>query len=1449
MGKYENTDILKGLSRDIASSKTPDGVLEFALNMMEDDYEGGTASRHTESGCEQQVNSSYVIGGITYQHVGNIDMNPDKKIMFLTDGAGTEIIAHMIRGRLTVIRQFTGTEVFGFDVKYPIQGVGHVRRGTEEIIYWNDTFNPDRNLNLSRLNLYEDTAGVFQPDLTLFNRNFLVPKTELVAENDGGGLFELGTYRIALYYLDRLNNQTEVFYISNQIQVARGNKTDEDALITGGWNINSNNFANNLGAWNPVSKSFTFSFTNVDPTYDKLVVVATKYTDGYGIPVSSSIVDTLNIAERTEIEWTFDGIDAQDPQVDTSVITASYTRYETSQYMLHIQNRLIRANLTENVYDWAKVQRFTTRNAQVKWIAKDVTYNNSDTSPNYKRTPGVFDNLSMMRDEIGAIGYSLLMTDGQESPVIHVPGREDIGAATPLTVNGTVYTNVYGQTPTRGTRPDIPAGENWDKQVKTVAAGANTTTEVGANQAVHLALGIGDTVERWKVWNTAIRDTAADTEVDCVGSGLMGYHETETQYPLVRDSEGEIIYPHDDVAGVITMHNIRHHRMPNCEVAPIADGEGNTSYDGTYTNTSQEMIYPMGFRVYDLVLPPDIEPFVVGIKWYVGDRTVEKTIFDKGYATPIATFGTPPITDAHEIPRLKGNPSTNGDGGALFISGRVMMDDNRFTLAEYAHTEATMEMEVYTVFQDFDNVDAFTQFSRHQFNPKVIRYIENQNIGVGAVTSNPVEGTGSASFNRAQNMFFDGQQHRVENDTWQQKETYVDFNTSLTRGGTLAVNPSPQVIDTFNYPATFRAYPWYISFKRTKDVYNDLQNIQYLPCTDIFQDKTAGTYSSIGNHCYIHKLYHFSGFLNSTAGGGLVTERYRTGILEFFTESEHNGDMRGFGDAEDQQFYPANGNLNDYLDVIDNTGFHKDNDQIREVLYLYNQDYDVLRHPTPRLGIDNTLAWDDPNRGRFPVRAAWSERSQDEEVTDFNLQFPALNYDDLSLNRGEIRMLAQKPNRLYAMTDYSIFMKPTNAQSWDATSTEVYLKTDRFLDIPETELFDTGSGFGGCQSRFANVNTEFGTVYVNQEAGEVYLLNKQLKPISAEGMNISLQEILPSELKRTFKEVTGDDFPMDDTTLYEEYGIGVRCMYDPRLKRVIITKIDYEFLLPFAGYLPAAGAVATDLYWDNENCTFTLGDGTLVPLNVGTTNWQRKHLTLSYSLKSSQWLSFHSWIPKCGIHDTQNLYTLPMNGVTNWYKHVDHNYLEYYDAGVRSPFIVEWITPNFQRGATSQVNWVTRAGIWSDVHKEYLYQEEQTFSQAYIYNEKHTSGLMNLINQQNDPFGWVGHGPADRYITRYQNVWRLNNIWDYRNLSPLAEPAMTQDWTNPDFNSQWFSGNTGGYIDKVPNANSYDMTKSRFDITQIDNEATRVRLIYNSVQPDTKLSVDLLSLFKQNDLI
>jgi hypothetical protein len=148
----------------------------------------------------------------------------------------------------------------------------------------------------------------------------------------------------------------------------------------------------------------------------------------------------------------------------------------------------------------------------------------------------------LMRDEVYAIGLVVEFTNGDETDILHLPGRVSTSA-------------------------DLEPVDTGD--------------QIDLEGCTHLNMNY-----KWRAYNTATVDQKPHEKWDpCLNRiweyGTFGYWESSRVYP---DDE--------TVWGSLRCTPIRHHKMPDISVAPLFDGlNNNNPYE------AHPMIYPIGLRI------------------------------------------------------------------------------------------------------------------------------------------------------------------------------------------------------------------------------------------------------------------------------------------------------------------------------------------------------------------------------------------------------------------------------------------------------------------------------------------------------------------------------------------------------------------------------------------------------------------------------------------------------------------------------------------------------------------------------------------------------------------------------------------------------------------------------------------------------------------------------------
>jgi len=491
--------------------------------------------------------------------LGHVNLLNDEVILFSQNNTYF-YISHLIKDNLTILIK---TDCFNYDFKNPIKGVLKTYNSCERIVYFYDGVEPDRFVNIDKLSVHLDNAGGPICKSFLIKPEFRYPKIEVLDILNYGGKLKSGSYEIFIRYLDEMNNTTDWLLPSEDVHIYFDNYQDNYNLIQ--------------GSDKETNKAIKYKISNLDVDY--------KYFEvAIAINKSETYLYQKYVIDSNEKDITVTNTDNKPFLTYLELLTPT-SKYKNSKAVVNINNRLVRANLTESKIDWGYVQREYAN--KVKTYFQAVENVESDKTIEYNQ------NKSLMRDEIYALALVYVLADGSFSPALHIPGRpldEDFDG------NVLDLTDVSWHIRPLSTT-------DWDSEI--------FTTNDDSSYIV------GD-FPKWKVYNTA----KIDDYISGVGyRGYCGYFEPQDSdnnpilYPEVYDCLGELIYPNDNGG----MMPIRHHRMPDTTLIRHFDSNG-----------------PIRLQLeFDNIVLPTEYPEIVGYFVSHSDRKFGKTVLDKGLMSSI----------------------------------------------------------------------------------------------------------------------------------------------------------------------------------------------------------------------------------------------------------------------------------------------------------------------------------------------------------------------------------------------------------------------------------------------------------------------------------------------------------------------------------------------------------------------------------------------------------------------------------------------------------------------------------------------------------------------------------------------------------------------------------------------------------------------------------------------
>lgn len=599
-----STQLTRGLITDSAYNNSPDGSWTYALNLINETKQGSKGYIGNEYGNSSCI--SLDIDGKSYKVVGSINLLEEEVVLFLAtaDQSESRIVIQSGCNLVNVVYPIgaNSSSCLNFSEYHPITGVAKIRKGCNRVIYFRDSYNSDKSIDLDEIlnspddNRYYNTTDGWNCGLFKLSPNFDFPKINYVNTSDAGGNLKLGVYQFGVALGDEDLNFTAVLDVTLPIPIVKGALAGNTDLIQGGDPLKENS---------PTTKSITINLTNLDQDYEYMKLYVIETISGV---TTAYVVDTFNIT-NTSFQYTYGGLDYNSATVvSLADINANVLVYDKSKSMEQQDQRLLRANLEERTVDYTALQ-IAANKIKTRYVTTPRKYssNTSVFSGNY-----YVDKKSYMRDEVYALGISAVFTDGTETAEVHIPGRvldtaTEIIASTgstqlplnfdPFNITGTKEHN--RKTPTNGwdsteytitgctTQANVSGiSVDWTYPLNHGVYADLPANEVSSEDAKALNKNIGDSVKRWELYNTAYRTelyplNGVDNQ-PYYSKGQMAYWESLYTYPDTVSCSGERIFPEG---------KIRHHKFPDTTLEP------HFMYDANYTH--ENFIITMGLE-FDL---------------------------------------------------------------------------------------------------------------------------------------------------------------------------------------------------------------------------------------------------------------------------------------------------------------------------------------------------------------------------------------------------------------------------------------------------------------------------------------------------------------------------------------------------------------------------------------------------------------------------------------------------------------------------------------------------------------------------------------------------------------------------------------------------------------------------------------------------------------------------------
>lgn len=922
--------------------------------------------------------------------------------------------------------------------------------------------------------------------------------------------------------------------------------------------------------------------------------------------------------------------------------------------------------------------------------------------------------------------------------------------------------------------------------------------------------------------------------------GLMGYWETTTNYPDIdisscdthpdgywgRTWQGELI---------TSSSKIRHHRMPGAEITliPGLSRIVNNRTGVIFSNTTR---------------PPGTK----SIRFLYGKRDKDYTIAAKGLLFPLWNQPNELFADYKHLQPKSFNATNPIDvfRGYIFVSAEPLIKGQRLDATkvciekaydeEWGQTYSTSTNLEGNTIKLPDGKTADTHINGKAFyysranTPLTTQYLNYRDIEVlhylpqvaMSAINPPTAPTGIG-------------QAFVANKSTSNNYHYITEYTTA--------NLNPIIPRTLLYKSGNTTEPnrvFYASLKIQSDPYNSLQDIAYVPI-DTKQRLSTPTpsfnvkYTTYGGDTFINNVGFTHAEFRTVKGDEDEDD------IDIFINAVYNN----FSDQCSRVNYAfRHGNSNDDKDTyfkfdysppvnastyVNNPGFIKylynsiDTEKglpsLQPELYHYNDSYSYINSINEYYALPNTYDYCSDCINNYPDRLYGSQIDSKESAEDLNRIILMFNYRDLESITGGITDLFNNFNKLYATTTRSIYMIPTRPQTLSTEQQTVYIGSGELFSLPPVQLKVSTYAFAGQSSFTSRVNTGYGVVYMDDISQMPVLYGSELIDMSMQVLRNFFKEYGRVFLREQFRELTGEEFPY-----FSPYYCGYISGYDPRHRKIILTKKDYKIkdsLLASFKYKPTQPFPNT-LYFDGEVFKYNDKDGnitTVIP-SERSDLFDNYSFTISYGLVNKGFISFHSYLPNFYFNNTDTFFS----GIQKPYKHNEGNYQVYYD-GDKKEHIVDLIALNhaLSVATTDSVGYTSTAYEYNDATMDYK-PVEATYDKFIAYNSKGTSGLVSL--QPHKVFT-VDDIPM---VKKTDNIFKINNLRD------IAIDDNLPLWSfAPQDTLSYFP------IDKVPNPSNLDPSKSLFERARFRDHYLGLRLFFKPLN-NYKIVTDIITTINSN---
>lgn len=555
-------------------------------------------------------------------------------------------------------------------------------------------------------------------------------------------------------------------------------------------------------------------------------------------------------------------------------------------------------------------------------------------------------------------------------------------------------------------------------------------------------------------------------------------------------------------------------------------------------------------------------------------------------------------------------------------------------------------------------------------------------------------------------------------------------------------------------------------------------------------------------------------------------------IENIFVESDINVALRLKIQESVTSYYDSIGfiDLEDYFRAkyLANDESREDDDNILTLLpagnseiYSYNKDYSRQNKEKVFFPIPLTYKCTSNCLEVWKNRIVWSQRNHEETRTDNYKVFLPNNYRDIPNEYGEITDIKTLNNVLFIFTDRMLYKIPANIQQQLNTEFNTFIGTGEFLSLDPQKMVDDDIGECGTRFKDSILKYKSSIFFVDDKAKSIYLITSEgLKNLSMIGMDKWFKNNLGFEALKINN--MGINFPLKEVTS-DFQGIGYIVTVDESTNRIIITKKDYTL-----------NEINFHYYFDEiNNIWIKIPNQPGTPIPITENDIIDTSFTISFSLNSFTWTSFHSYLPYYYYRKDNNFNSVIITN-NNIYSHNKFNeHCNFY--GNNHDFIIDLIIPiQHLKQFTDDFLYIdTKATIYNNDAKSRVELRKNFFDSVIFYNSYQCSGEKNL-NVKLPNSTWLeqqtNNVSGNILVSKREGTFNLNEIRDFRINYDL-----------PVFDKNKLNLQSVYFIDKIVNTIAIDLNKSWNEIQSFRDNYLGIRLYYNNTPNDIEFKLYYLN--------